>query len=51
MSEAHNTNENEKPGLADQMFDETISGGAMFFTVVALLFIVLLITGVWGMLY
>lgn len=51
MSDSHNNEENEKPGLAAQMFDESIAGGAMFFTVTAIIFIILLVTGVWGMLY
>ncbi len=51
MSDAQHNEENKKPGLAAQMFDESIAGGAMFFTVVAIIFILLLLTGVWGMIY
>ena len=51
MSNETHSSEDEKKGLATQMFDDSIAGGAMFFTIVCLILITLILTGVWGMMY
>jgi len=44
---SHGHHEEEKKGsIVDQMFDETISGGALFYTLMALVVVTLVLVGV-----
>ena len=44
-SHGHHEEEN-KGSIVDQMFDETISGGALFYTICALVVVTLVLIGV-----
>lgn len=46
MSAHNNHGEENKESLVNQMFDESISGGAMFWTISALVVILLVVLGV-----
>ncbi len=46
MSSHENHDEGNKGSIADQMFDDSISGGAMFYTIAALVVITLVLVGV-----
>jgi len=44
-SHEHHEEEN-KGSIVDQMYDDTISGGALFYTICALVVITLVLTGI-----
>ncbi|WP_170264985.1 hypothetical protein [Salibacter halophilus] len=48
--DTHNE-ETEKKSILSQMFDESIAGGAMFYSILAVVLMILILTGVIPMLY